>query len=108
MSSRDPLNQGNEFLDDTGFSDVTDRVLDTPASLKEKVGHIAETASKRSMSSAKTPPILSVVGHPPYVTMPMGFPAAEKSPILHGTSRTVSNRLLPTFEVMTSQGWART
>ena len=46
MSSRDPLNQDTEVLSNIGLSDVKDRVSDTTSKMKEKVGRIAETASK--------------------------------------------------------------
>src|SRR4030095_1432790 len=46
MSSSDPLKQQNEFLNDAGLSDVKDRVSDTTSKIKDKVGQMAETASK--------------------------------------------------------------
>ena len=45
MSSSDP-SRHSEFLNDTGLNDVKDRVSETTSKMKEKVGHIADTASK--------------------------------------------------------------
>ena len=45
MSSRDP-GQHSEFMNEAGLSDVKDRVSDTTSKIKDKVGQVAETASK--------------------------------------------------------------
>ena len=106
MSSSDPFRH-DELLNDTNLSDVKDRLSDTTSKMKEKVGQMADTASKTSISSARTPPILSDVRRRLCMRMRTSFLAAPKSRILHTMWRTASNRRLPTFDDTTCPAWVR-